>query len=101
MGRKPVQWVVSIQFPEWCNEIFNDSTIKLAYNKNNLSFSFAAPSFIDEKSIQYSYKLEGGDIARWSVPSNTPVFNFINLAPGKYKLTVRVDYPQALYDTQL
>ncbi|MFL5808418.1 MAG: ATP-binding protein, partial [Flavisolibacter sp.] len=82
------------------NAPFNETAKRLAYNENNLAFSFAAPSFIDEKSIQYSYRLEGGDNQRWSAPSNNAVFNFLNLAPGEYKLTVRVDYPEALYDTQ-
>jgi signal transduction histidine kinase/ligand-binding sensor domain-containing protein len=82
------------------NNPCKDSTGRFSYKKNNFTFHFAAPSYIDESSIQYSYRLEGSGNDSWSPPSNNSLFNFINLAPGHYTLSVRADFPEALYDTQ-
>jgi len=70
------------------------------YNENNLSIRVAAPSFTDEKSILYSYQLKGSSNSNWSKPSNSALFNFINLSPGAYQLNVRVDFPGAMYPAQ-
>src|SRR5439155_22571750 len=82
------------------NNKWNDLTRRsLAYNQNNLQFTVAAPSFIDEKSIRYSYLLEGSGINEWSEASNNASFNFINLSPGSYTLKVRSEFPEAQYPT--
>lgn len=39
--------------------LVNTSLQNFSYRQNNFSFSVAAPSFFDEKSIRYSYLLEG------------------------------------------
>lgn len=77
-----------------------DSTAEFSYNENNLFFSVAAPSFIDEKSIRYSHILEGSSHPSWSEPSNTSTFTFVNLSPGHYTLKVRSDFPEAIYPSQ-
>jgi len=56
----------------------------LSYKKNNISFSLAAPSFIDEKQIRFSYLLEGSSNKTWSEPSPQSAINFVSLSPGKY-----------------
>ena len=76
------------------------TTTSFGYDQNDFTFSVAAPSFIDEKQIQYSYLLEGGGNKNWSEPSNNATFNFINLASGKYTLKVKASFPAALYPTQ-
>lgn len=73
---------------------------KFSYWQNNLAFYVAAPSFIDEKSIQYSYLMKGSGNDQWSEPSNSSVFNFINLPPGKYDLQIRSDFPESMYPPQ-
>lgn len=73
---------------------------KFSYRQNNFSFSVAATSFLDEKSIRYSYLLEGSSNTHWSGPSNTSTFNFINLTPGTYTLQVRADFPEEKYAPQ-
>jgi len=70
------------------------------YDQNNFIIQVAAPSFQDEKSILYSYRLTGSGNTNWSEPSNNADFNFINLAPGNYQLTIRADFPAALYPSQ-
>jgi signal transduction histidine kinase/ligand-binding sensor domain-containing protein len=59
------------------------------YDQNNLSFSVAAPSFLNEKQIRFIYQLEGSRNKSWSDPTLHPVINFINLSPGKYILRVK------------
>jgi signal transduction histidine kinase len=61
----------------------------------------AALSFIDERSINYSYLLQGSGNDNWSKASNNSSFNFINLSPGNYTLKVRSDFPEAIYPSQV
>ncbi|MBK9982515.1 MAG: hypothetical protein IPP15_08830 [Saprospiraceae bacterium] len=70
------------------------------YDNNNISIRVAAPSFTDEKSILYSYHLKGSNKNSWSKPSNTALFNFINLSPGAYELNVKAEFPAAMYPPQ-
>jgi signal transduction histidine kinase len=83
------------------NQEHLSSESNFSYQENNLSFYVAAPSFIDEKSIQYSYLLEGSGNSTWSKPSNNASFNVINLAPGKYTFKVKSGFPEAMYAEQM
>lgn len=78
------------------NKLLNN----FSYLQNNFSFSVAAPSFIDERSILYSYSLQGSGNTSWTEPTNTSVFHAVNLAPGNYKLLVKAQFPQAMYAAQ-
>ncbi|HMH34967.1 MAG TPA: two-component regulator propeller domain-containing protein, partial [Puia sp.] len=72
------------------NRINISSTpLSLSYEQNNLSFSVAAPSFLNEKQIRFMYQLDGSRNKSWSDPTPQPVINFINLPPGKYILRVK------------
>jgi signal transduction histidine kinase len=82
------------------NQLYHGAPGKLNYHQNNLSFSVAAPSFVDERSINYSYMLEGSSNHTWSKPGNNATFNFINLSPGNYTLKIRSDFPELLYPPQ-
>jgi signal transduction histidine kinase/ligand-binding sensor domain-containing protein len=82
------------------DSLFNENETVFTYDQNNFFFRVASPSFIDEKSIRYSYRLKGSGQNKWSEPSNNALFNFINLAPGSYELNVKADFPGALYPTQ-
>jgi signal transduction histidine kinase/ligand-binding sensor domain-containing protein len=67
------------------------------YNQNNLNFSIAAPSFIDERQIRFSYLLEGSENKSWSDPSPQADINLVNLAPGKYKFRAAATFINGLY----
>jgi signal transduction histidine kinase len=82
------------------NKPFADSGSNFSAGQNNFSFTVAAPSFIDEKSIRYSYLLQGSGNERWSVPDNSSEFNFNNLSPGHYTLMVKCDFPEAMYPSR-
>jgi signal transduction histidine kinase/streptogramin lyase len=82
------------------NKPYNDSSKNFSYRQNNLSFTVAATSYIDERSIKYSYLLEGSGNENWSEPSNNSTFNFLNLSPGSYTLKMRSEFPEALYTSQ-
>jgi signal transduction histidine kinase/streptogramin lyase len=77
-----------------------DSVHVFSYRQNSFSFSVAAPSFIDERSTRYSYLLKGGDMNAWSEPTANASFNFINLAPGKYELSLKATFPAGRYPPQ-
>jgi len=84
------------------NQGFDHFTLpgKFSYKNNNLTFSVAAASFIDEKQVKYSYLLKGAGNRGWSIPSTTSNFNFLNLLPGNYILHVKADFPGGLYPSQ-
>jgi signal transduction histidine kinase len=69
--------------------------------ENNISFFVAAPSFIDEKQVAYSYLLEGSGNKQWSdTTSANAVINLTNLSTGKYLLKVKAFFPSTSYFPQ-
>ena len=91
---KPTLLLASMQIN---NQPYRGSSNQFSYDDDNLTFSFGATSYIDERAIRYSFLLQGGRLAGWSKPTTDPNFNFINLAPGRYRLHVRADFPEAMY----
>ena len=71
--------------------------VVLPYYQRNVSFSVAAPSFLDEKQIQYSYRLLSEENNEWNEPSGNAGINLVNLSPGKYSLHIRADFPSTPY----
>lgn len=82
------------------DKLSNASDSRFSYQENNFSFSVAATSFLDERSIRYSYWLEGIGNSHWSESSNNSTFDFINLSPGTYTLHVKADFPEGVYPSQ-
>jgi signal transduction histidine kinase len=68
-----------------------------SHDENNIQFSLAVPSFIDEKQIRFSYMLGGSSNKSWSEPSSRSVIDFVNLAPGKYTLQVKAGFLNGRY----
>ncbi len=62
--------------------------IKLPYNKNFLSFEFAALSYYDPERNQFAYKMEGVD-KNWVYSGTRHYASYPNLAPGKYIFRVK------------
>lgn len=83
------------------NRLIASPTKQFSFNQKNFSFRVAAPSFLDEQSIRYSYLLEGSGNDSWSEPANQSVFNFYNLSPAHYTLKVKCDFPQERYASQI
>src|SRR6185503_3588137 len=69
----------------------------LSYKQNNLTFYFSATSFLDEKQVMYSYRLQGGSNNQWSEPSNNSSVSFIDLRPGDYNLEIKATFPAGRY----
>jgi signal transduction histidine kinase len=63
--------------------------LSLGYNQNNLNVTVAAPSYIDEKQVRYSYLLEGSADNSWSDPSVQQSIHLVNLSPGQYTLRAK------------
>src|SRR6266536_4249170 len=76
----------------------SDEVNNFDHNENNIAFLVAAPSFIDEKQVTYSYLLEGSGNKQWSdtTPVNA-VINLTNLSSGKYLLKVKAFFPSTSY----
>jgi signal transduction histidine kinase len=74
--------------------------LRFSYFQNNITFEVAAPSFIDEHQVKFSYLLEGSDNKQWSTPSPQATLNFINLPHGKYTLKLKAFFPISSYPPQ-
>ena len=76
------------------------SSLRLKYYQRNMSFSVAAPTFIDEKEVSYCYLLEGSGNKQWSDTTSTnALINLINLPAGKYLLKVKAFFPSTSYSS--
>jgi signal transduction histidine kinase len=73
---------------------------RFSYQQNNISFHFAATSFLDEKQVMYTYRLLGGSNNSWSEPSNHSEVTFIDLPPGEYVLEIKARFPADRYPEQ-
>ncbi len=73
-------------------EVVPGGTNVFAYNENNFSFSVSAPSFIDEKNIRFLFSLEGPNTTVLR-NSRSADFEYSNLPPGKFSLTVTAIFP--------
>src|SRR4029079_6401766 len=68
----PIQLTKAEQTPELLLEEMRMNAMPViektsfSFKQNNLSFLVAAPSFIDEKQVTYSYLLEGSGNKQWS-----------------------------------
>jgi signal transduction histidine kinase/ligand-binding sensor domain-containing protein/DNA-binding response OmpR family regulator len=62
--------------------------IKLPYDKNFLSFEFAAFSYISPERNQYAYKMEGVD-KDWIYSGTKHYASYTNMAPGTYIFRVK------------
>ena len=83
--------ILTLLYVESGNDTLNLShELKLHYSQNNFIFHFRAISFLDEKQVVYSYKLEGLDTS-WSKKTfyldNSVRYN--NLKPGEYRFLVK------------
>lgn len=72
-----------------------------SHKQNNIIFNFSATSYLDEKQILYSYRLNGGSNDHWSEPSNNSTVSFIDLPPGNYTLDIKATFPARRYPEQV
>ncbi len=75
----------------------SNGPVILSYKENNLRFSMAVPSFINEGLIRYSYILQGNGENQWSVPSSQTIINFVGLPPGRYTLKAKANFINGRY----
>jgi two-component system, LytTR family, sensor kinase len=67
---------------------------QFAYNNNSISFWFSSPTYINENSILYSWKLQGSSNDNWSEPASSNMAGFTDIKPGSYVFHVKmVDGP--------
>jgi ligand-binding sensor domain-containing protein/two-component sensor histidine kinase len=57
--------------------------------QNAAKFEFGALSFLNERSIMYSYRLMGISDTSWSKPENIHEASYANLSPGNYTFEVK------------
>jgi signal transduction histidine kinase len=83
----------------YINGIYTDSIMnRLNYNENNILFQVSAPSFTDNKNINFFFRLEGSTTKK--IFNNTGDFEVNNLQPGSYHLFVKISFPGNIYPDQ-
>lgn len=84
------------------NQLITDLNKKLLlkYSNSNISFYVAAPSYLDEKLVRFSYLLQGSNNTKWSEPSSQSEINFAGLSPGDYQLKVKAEFLNGIYSAQ-
>jgi signal transduction histidine kinase len=69
-----------------------------AHHENNFVFEIAAPTFIDEKQVRFSYFLEGTAQSSWSsYGAEHATINIVNVPSGQYILRIRAAFPSTAY----
>lgn len=72
------------------NEFSQSGEFRLPDDENTLNFGFVGVSLIDEKSINYRYRLEGQEDTWHYMPYNKqPTAHYSNLLPGGYRFEVQ------------
>ena len=103
-SNQPVAYLPHILFTEIVagNKQINDPKNKLIlhYKDNDITFHIAAPAFIDESMIRFSYLLQGTGNNKWSTPSTRSEINFANLPPGQYTLKAKAQFLNGQYPEQ-
>ena len=74
--------------------------IILPYNKNDISFEFAALNYFHPEKNQYQYKLENYNNDWISTDAGRRYCNYTNLNPGKYVFKVRASNNDGLWGLQ-
>ena len=70
-------------------DLKSSSQIKLDYNQNAFSISYAALDYSEYNRLRYYYQLEGYD-NQWIDAQNNRIAHYSNIKPGKYMFRVKV-----------
>jgi len=62
--------------------------LSLSYSGKNVAISFASPSYADNPTIAYAYKMDGTE-KDWTITTDLPVAAYTNLSPGSYVFMVK------------
>ncbi len=74
-----------------------NTSLQLQHLQRNITFSLAAPAFLDEKQVKFSYLLSGSGTKEWSDTSVVSDINLLNLSPGKYILQAKAFFLSTAY----
>jgi signal transduction histidine kinase/ligand-binding sensor domain-containing protein len=74
-----------------------NTPLQLQHLQRNITISLAAPAFLDEKQVKFSYLLSGSGIKEWSDTSVVADINLLNLSPGKYTLQAKAFFLSTPY----
>lgn len=74
-------------------------TLTLSAYQNNITFKYTALNFIHPEMNQYTYKLEGADLA-WHSVGNRREANYSNLAPGSYTFRIKASNNDGVWNPE-
>ncbi len=68
---------------------------EFSYEENNCVMEFVSPSFRDESSVRFQYRMLGVD-SSWSAPARQRTVTYASLRPGAYEFEVRAVAPDGV-----
>ena len=84
-------WPVTITSVSAGDSSYHPQIVPASFSnrRNSLQIDFSAITHINEKQVQYSYRLMGSGDTSWSKPQNIHSISFASLRHGDYRFEVR------------
>jgi signal transduction histidine kinase/ligand-binding sensor domain-containing protein len=73
--------------------------LELPYDRNHITFEFAALDFTEPERNKYMVKMDGLN-DEWQQTSNRRFVSYINLSPGKYTFRLKVSNDDGVWSTE-
>lgn len=90
--KKPQAFIESFSFPgdtiQTVNLNLKHKEYELPYSSNHVKFTFSSPTYENQESIKYSYKLEGFD-DHWCTWTRMSTKEYTNLSEGSYSMEMK------------
>lgn len=84
----PPVYINQMQVLDRIFPVYKDTTLRLSYNENYISFGYVALNYTQSFKNRYSYKLDGLD-KKWNDVGDRRFATYANIGPGTYTFQVK------------
>lgn len=88
------------QFSPLLQSVLHTSSLKLAYDQNDLTFTFTALNYIEAADNQYAYQLQGYDEDWIPTDAFRRHARYTNLSPGTYTFHVKAANNEGIWNEE-
>lgn len=90
LSAKPVVFAENVSINGQKNIYMPDSKIVTSWKYNDLTITIGSINFYNGQGQGYAYRIYRNDASPWQQLGDQPSFNISNLAPGKYRIQLKV-----------